>query len=197
MKKLIMGLAVAMAATLSQASYLYWQVDTTQLTSNGNGGYTFNGHAVSGFNVIATTDAAYTYGSANNHVLTTWTYGGPAQGYVSTDSNPTSVAAATSGAYAYLSSYTDSSYSYYVEIIGYDTSTSAYSGTGGIGGIGVSEATTYTAANTAGRIATTLKDIGSSPLEAWTGGAYAAPEPTSGLLLLVGGALLALRRRKA
>lgn len=30
----------------------------------------------------------------------------------------------------------------------------------------------------------------------WTGGAFASPEPTSGLLMLLGGALLALRRRK-
>lgn len=32
--------------------------------------------------------------------------------------------------------------------------------------------------------------------QAWTGGTYMIPEPTSGLLFLVGGALLALRRRK-
>lgn len=31
---------------------------------------------------------------------------------------------------------------------------------------------------------------------AWSGGAYAAPEPSSGLLLAIGSALLALRRRK-
>lgn len=30
----------------------------------------------------------------------------------------------------------------------------------------------------------------------WTGGSYSVPEPTSGILLLVGGALLALRRRR-
>jgi len=31
----------------------------------------------------------------------------------------------------------------------------------------------------------------------WSGGSYSVPEPTSGLLLLIGGALLALRRRRA
>lgn len=30
----------------------------------------------------------------------------------------------------------------------------------------------------------------------WTGGAYSVPEPSSGLLILIGGALLALRRRR-
>ena len=30
----------------------------------------------------------------------------------------------------------------------------------------------------------------------WTGGSYAVPEPSSGLLILIGGALLALRRRR-
>ena len=39
-------------------------------------------------------------------------------------------------------------------------------------------------------------EIGVQSQMAWNPGAYAAPEPTSGLLLLIGGALLALKRKR-
>lgn len=39
--------------------------------------------------------------------------------------------------------------------------------------------------------------VGKDALTPWTGGAFTVPEPTSGLMLLLGTALLALRRKRA
>ena len=201
MKKLILGLSVVMVATLSHAAYLYWQIEAsseTGIESNGNG-YTFNGHDIYGFNVYAVNDT----NSSETHLLTTSYYTG--SGY-STDTSSsgsptaisyTSVDNAFSNAYANLESYTEG-YSYYVEIVGYDAG--AYNGNEGVGVIG-STATplSYADAVTNGNVLNSnkLTNISQAALEAWNGGAQAAPEPTSGLLLLVGGALLALRRRRA
>ena len=75
---------------------------------------------------------------------------------------------------------------YYIEVMGYDQSTV----------IGVSEGLTYEQAISQNRLIDDLSSMAAS-VQAWTGSSYAAPEPTSGLLLLLGGALLALKRRRA
>lgn len=179
MKKLIVGLAVALGATFAQASYLYWQVSDASATSG-----SFNGHAVTGYRVVAENT------SSGARTVLKSTYLNDSDVWTDESTDPMSSAVAQAGAYANLEAYT-AGYSYYVEIMGYDAN--AYPSDSHIGAIGVSEVMSYAQATS--HMTATLESISSVPT-AWTGGTYAAPEPTSGLLLLVGASLLALKRRK-
>lgn len=187
MKKLIIGFVVAMAATFSQASYLYWQVTDSTLNSG-----TFNSNTITGYRVVALNSAYdYTPGVAEGHSALTTSYANDTGTGWDTGTTVAPYVATGGNAYANLSTY-EKGYTYYIEIMGY--------GNLGTSGspvvIGVSEGLSYADAVSQGRLTDGLSDMASS-VKAWTGGSYAAPEPTSGLLLLVGGALLALRRRRA
>ncbi len=191
MKKFIVGFALVMAAMSSQASYLYWQITSTEQTSFSNG--TFNGHEIAGFRMTAVNND-----TGASTVLNSYAYnpGTSSHAVITASGSPDSTGGAYVGentAYnvslaADITNY-QSGYSYYIEVVGYDSSvytTGDHSGT-----IGISEA--Y--ATSVGAITTDLQSVMVMPT-AWTGGTYAAPEPTSGLLLLVGASLLALKRRK-
>ena len=190
MRKLFICTLVASLAFASEASYLYWQVNLSDSgITNNSGTYSFNNNEIGGFRVVAVGDnQSYNWGIYST--ATSTGYQGDS-GYVSFGTvyaTPTNVNGNDYLISEIGSSFTNASYTYYVEILASDTSSVIGVGTTGL---------TYADAKTQGRLVTSLSDIGSSPLEAWTGGAYATPEPTSGLLLLVGGALLALRRRRA
>jgi len=89
--------------------------------------------------------------------------------------------------YADISAYSTGSYSFFVELFNYEGGT--------LVSVGHGDYYSYTQLLDSGYISTG----GLSPTMAtatFTGGNY-IPEPTSGLLLLFGGALLALRRRRA
>lgn len=75
-------------------------------------------------------------------------------------------------------------YSYYIELIHYEAGKDAIS-------LAVSETRTYTDLLSAGYIETQLTKL---PM-AWSGGTYVAPEPTSAMMILLGLAGLALRRK--
>ena len=185
MKRLFLGLAVVALAMTSQASYLYWQVSESL-------GNSFNGHEITGYKVWAVN-------GNNEYLLDSYEYKPSVPGYVNIGTTVAPGVAynadlaanltVTVDAYTTVDTYV-SGYTYYIEIVGYDTS--VY-GDGVAGVIGISESMTYEQANS--HVTRTLQSISSIPA-AWNGGTYAAPEPTSGLLLLVGASLLALKRRK-
>ena len=85
-----------------------------------------------------------------------------------------------------ITNYTDSKYRFYVELVNYSTGTTTEGYKWGYGDLVSS-----------GYVAMDARDI---PTVMANAGAHsnfgAAPEPSSGLLLLMGGAMLALRRRR-
>ena len=183
MKRVFLGLAVVALAMTSQASYLYWQVSESM-------GDKFNGHDITGYQVRAVN-------GNNEYLLSSYEYKPSSSGYQDIGTTVAPAVAYNADLAANLTVTVDAStvntyssgYTYYIEIVGYDNS--VYGDNTGV--IGISEGLTYEQANS--HVTGTLQSISSIP-PAWTGEAYAAPEPTSGLLLLVGASLLALKRRK-
>lgn len=170
MKKLLTFAFAVAAATMAQASYLYWQTSSDA---------SFNGHEILGYNLYVNT------GSGFNKITS---------GILDADGDAVSPLPTNglTGGYQYIvdvSGYSDS-HSFYVEMIGYDTA--VYSGDG-IGVIGVGETTTYADLVSKGSILTAGTAL--SIPTAWTGGTASAPEPTSAVLMLIGLAGLALKRR--
>ena len=174
MKKMLIAAAVVMAAVCANASYLYWQVSGTE-TGLSNG--TLNGHEITGYSLVAINSSG---------VTTTLSSVGETGAALS---NPISTTLAADGVFTDLSSYT-TGYSFYIEVTGYDSAVCG-SNTGAIG-----QSNTFAYSDLAGHLTSSLSAM-SQAVTAMVGTAYGAPEPTSGLLLLVGTALLALRRRKA
>lgn len=176
MKKILFGAVIALAAMSSQASYLYWQVksDAALGAIDSTETHTFKIYATNGG--TAQELASYAY---------TWDAEEQAGSYVAV-SSPVASAAAAGGLYADISDYNEG-YSYYIEVTGYN------SANGQADWINRSETLAY--ANASGHITTTLSSMATIPT-AWTGGSFSAPEPTGAMLLLVGGALLALKRKR-
>ena len=122
-----------------------------------------------------------TSGTDYNSAKLYWTTAATATGGTWLDTispTPDSSVATLSG-----SSYGENVY-YYVELYNYENK------------VATSEATAYTSLVASGAISTTLTAL-SSVNYAWNGTAtVATPEPTSGLLMLMGFAMLGLKRKK-
>jgi len=183
MKKILLGIAFALIAVSSQASYLYWQLDNTVAMQN--------------------TGTSYTLGQTTGDTLwysaKVWAVNGSSQtamelGTVDTAGQYQSLGVdeiGTAGRYLVnLGDMTGDGYSYYVEYLGYNYNT------GETGQIGTGTSSTYE------QLASSIVDYNSSgliPVETasvWHGGTANAPEPTSAMLMLLGVAGLALRRKQ-
>ncbi len=179
MKKILIGFALVMAATASQASYLYWQVTNTGTNIGAIDTSNSSAHQWT-YTIYATND-----GGTTGTALTSYIYNDDTDAYDSIV-NPVSSTQAAEGIYADITAY-NTGYSYYIEITGYNSAAQQD------GWINRSQTLAYAAAS--GNITETLSSMATVPT-AWTGGTFSAPEPTGAMLLLVGGALLALKRKR-
>lgn len=186
MKKVLLFAFLAAAAT-SQAEYLYWQVSDTMIENNAylkehvnlSDGDTYK--AIMHYGTVGE-DGSWSGDGVLRDARDSGTsrpeYGLGGDGLIETS-------------YQVNLGQLDnaSSYSYYIEIVKYATagSTAWY-------GVAKSETMKYqdmVNANYIGDIAAP------SALVPWTGGSFSAPEPSSAMLVLVGMALMALKRKRA
>jgi Na+-transporting NADH:ubiquinone oxidoreductase subunit NqrB len=167
MNKILLALSVLLAATMANASYLYWQVDSSDYTDD-----------VTGANVWYSTD-----GGATKTKLTT--YG------LDEDTGNIVAIANPEPDVLYAIDMSDStwneSYSYYIEVA--NSTGSVYSD--GITGSDLWQS--YAAAG--GNATSDLGGVATANVVTWHGGTTVVPEPTSAILMLFGAAFLGLKRK--
>lgn len=185
---LVAGFAM-MAAMAAQASYLYWQVDTSSDSVVGQSLAT----ALANYNAkwdpqqkqadVTISDIS---GARLVRVDTTATVQTP----VVLDAMPMADFNPQVGHDVFIdTSYIGGNYAYYIEIVANDAQPYSL--------VAVSKQMTYAELVTANAVYEN-SELKTPSLAAWTGGSFsAAPEPTSGLLLLIGAGLLGLKRKRA
>ena len=153
MKRILVLSASILAATFANASFLLWQVDTTDYS--GKITDTVNRYQ------LWTTD-----GTTSTKLQTTSTAGSPNNYDVS--------------------SYSTGNYSFYVELVNWESADKVTT-------VAKSESVTYS--ELSANIVTTLESV--SSVSPWHASNYeSVPEPTTGLMLLLGLSLVSLKRRK-
>ena len=180
-KRILLMFCVVLAFTATRADYLYWQISDLTVPNAGAGGGTLSGY---------TTATAYaTTGDGSFTALTSYVYGyDPDTDTEGIDSSTGSLAKDVPSGYTYaadISAVNSSDYSFFIEL---------KNGSGNV--VGWSNWVNYSDA-VSGNYTTTgsLADVPSASI--WHGGSYSnsVPEPTSGLLMLLGAACLGLRRK--
>lgn len=186
MKKAFLTTLFVVAATVANASYLYWQVSSSDTLPATQG---------TDWNV-----ARVVYSTADADQVNTWNASDKRSGAIGTGYNVIDVNREYMGGssvgsevkapmptvlYADLGS-SASSYSYYVELLN--------SSTGAL--YARSDAVTYSELVTAGAVKTELSLGTLASVTPWHAGGYTVvPEPTSAVLMLFGAAFLGLKRK--
>ena len=173
MKKLLLFALICAFAQMSNAAYLYWQVSAADI-SEANAATSWLGLSVNAAKIYSSSDAGATW-TAKTIYLNEADVGTvapvPNQTMYTID----------------IGDNLGSGYSYYVELGNY--SGSVWS----IAAKSASEQISYTESGDT-HIVSSLSDI--TRVSPWHAGSYrAVPEPTSGLMLLLGAAVLGLRRK--
>lgn len=162
MKKILSLVAFLAICGSAEASYLYWQVSSSDYT-----------------NITEPTrvNAAILWAknSSGSEKIDT---GMLSEGTIAPASSPLDVSSFVSGGY-----------SFYIELVNWNSSSQTYAS------LGLGETMSYSTLVNEGYILNESLPVAQAPI--WHGGSYVAPEPTSGLLMLFGLAGLALKRRKA
>lgn len=173
MKKLIIAACCALFATVTQASYLYWQV-----TADDYGDNVWD--AVSSAKITRLAD-----GTSANQYQAYDTFETMYDGEL----NPQTTLKAPGGAYMVEGTF-DTGYTYYIEL--YNNSGTLVSRSAGTSGNEL--VTSYTQSEYV-NVSSVLNPGSTVPV--WHGGGSytAVPEPTSAILMLFGAAMLGLKRK--
>lgn len=176
MKKILSMLIISAFAVSAQASYLMWQVGADDVGD-------FDANAVRiGYSTDGSTTAA-------GYLTLQFASGSGLENlgeYVKLDAS-----GQVPQLYASVDNLTGDSYSFFIELINYDSASAPAT----ITTVAVSEVETY--ANLTDKGFTSDSMIPTVPTSVWHGGTYSAvPEPTGGLLVMFGLGLLALKRKR-
>ena len=190
MKKTLLLTMVLALAFSAKASYLIWQVNSSDASSidgwNAAIVYEVSGatsESITAWNGNKIDPMSGANAVGDNHLVTGTTLGSNIGSPVATMPAGVSVAA----------DITDISggngYAYYIELVNYDFSANTINRV-----YARSDAQSYTSLS--GSITDSLSITTIANVTPWHGGNYSAvPEPTSGLMLLLGAAMLGLRRK--
>lgn len=174
---------VAMLAAMNlSAGYLYWQVDEADFEGES---FTYDGARVVAFNNDSQTSVGtyyYVSDGEDGHGAGEYVLFG--DGYV--DFYPDPNGRTTGDVYADLGDLTGDSYLYFIELITYDES-------GTITQVATSKSSTW--ADISGHI---TDELAPGALAPWHGAGFtgAVPEPTSGMLVLLGVGVAAFKKRR-
>lgn len=176
MKKLLIVLSVSLASVFANASYLYWQVNSTDYANMDGSDQVTGARLVVGDPGTLVTSYYLSYNDTTAEA--TWTE----------SSNTGSLGTLYA---ANIGDNTGSGYSYYIELVNSSGDVLGRSQTPLVGGS--NDFAKYTDTGT------TTSDLTSVPtanFSAWHGSPYrAVPEPTSAILMLFGAAMLGLKRK--
>lgn len=193
MKKILLGLSIAVAAMSSQASYLLWQVTDTVVAGDaclstlasdetasyvtrlragesGKDASTFSTYMDDGTFAAGVQDTGFALGTFNQAASLSVADGGAMKvdlGTIAADST---------------------TQMYYVEILKWDSVNNAFTQ------VAVSQMQSYADLSGNGYVGNELIDIPNVTI--WAGTSYAVPEPTGGMLVMMGLAFLGLKRRR-
>ena len=170
MNKILLMLSVVFVATMSNASYLYWQLDDSELT----------GETVAGAQIK----------DQNGNVVTVYGLSEPDEyGNVSLTAMPANTVLEGDTAYIIDTGDLNSSYSYYIELV---------NSSGTAVGDNSSNTITYSdlVNSTSGGAATTA-ELSKTTASVWhtSGSVTNVHEPTSAMLMMFGVAFLGLKRK--
>jgi len=180
MKKLLILGVVVVSSMFANAAYLYWTIDTSYTFQNT--GATYNWTTDSGANKFQT-GKVNVLDSSGKIVASS-------DEYVAKSTTP------TSERYTFdISQWSGANYSYSIELLAYNSTSESW------GQVGATNAKSYQELVTDGVILTGAEETLTPPTlavvqAAWLGAGANAPEPTSAMLMLLGVAGLALRRKQ-
>ena len=168
MKKVVLGVLVAMATAIIHAEAMYWQVNSMQIQGFSNEAWQY-----------AQIEVLDSDGNQVN--------GGTYLKIAGTESD--ALAKGADGAWFDLGTYgagNDPEYKFMLELVNSDFEVEA-----------ASNAMSYSGLVSQGVIVNDFDSVSPLSYKSWNAGTVDLPEPTSGLLMLLGASLLALRRRQA
>lgn len=187
MRKLFLILAIAGASVSVHASYLYWQVTDTVAQSE-----------TAGLKPILDQDpdgqyrARFRYGTEGVQFENFSVYSDADGEILGSVGNPESLSSSVGAVKVDFSAIaTDpTAYSYYVEVLKWDSANKVYNQ------VAVSDLKSYADLSSNGYIGAEDRLIDIPSIKIWAGTSYAAPEPTGGMLVMMGLAFLGLKRRR-
>lgn len=193
MKKILLGLSIAVAAMSSQASYLYWQVTDTEVNSDTCLSKLAEDETAAYVARLRAGTAGTDASSFSTYMADgTFKAGAQAESFaLGTFNQAPSLSVADGGAMKVdlgTIAQDQDAQLYYVEILKWDSANKEFTQ------VAVSQMKSYANLSSEGYIGTEMKDIPNIAI--WAGSGYAVPEPTGGMLVLMGLAFLGLKRRR-